>query len=83
MKKEQYFYDGNDVGRYSGIGESDPFRDIPIGLGMALMQNLSAYDAYMRLPGVEREEFVKGAGDVRSREEMRDYVLKLNDEKKK
>ncbi len=82
MKREQYFYDGSDA-RYSGIGENDPFRDIPIGLGMALMQNLSAYDAYMRLPGVEREAFVRGAGDVRSREEMRDYVLKLNDEKKK
>ncbi len=81
MKREQYYFDGNSE-RYTGFGESDPFRDIPIGLGMALMQNLSAYDAYMRLPGTERDEFIRGAGDVRSRKEMRDYVLKLNDERK-
>lgn len=54
-------------------------RDLPLGLGMAFMQNLTAFDAFSRLSDYEKNEFINGVRDVKTREEMRDYVLKLND----
>ena len=50
----------------------DAMRDLPLGLGMAFMQNFSAF---------ERSRFISGVRDVKTREEMRDYVLSLNDRK--
>ena len=60
----------------------DLTRELPLGLGMAFMQNLSAFDAFSRLTEYEKREFINGAHDVRTREEMRDYVLKLSDGEK-
>ena len=59
----------------------DAMRDLPLGLGMAFMQNFSAFERFRELSDYERSRFISGVRDVKTREEMRDYVLSLNDRK--
>ena len=49
----------------------DAMRDLPLGLGMAFMQNFSAFERFRELSEYERSRFISG---VR-------YVLSLNDRK--
>jgi protein-arginine kinase len=48
--------------------------DVPLGLGMALAQNLNAMKYFTSLPEEERTEIIKKAHYVKSREEMANFV---------
>lgn len=47
---------------------------MPIGLTMALAQNLDALEKFALLSENEKEGIIKGAHSVSSKEEMRQYV---------
>ena len=53
------------------------FRDLPLGLGMALAQNQDAMERFARLSDAEKQAVVAGAHAVRSKSEMRAYVAHL------
>ena len=48
--------------------------DIPLGLGMALMQNPNAYFAFAELDEKQQSEVISGTKSINSRDEMRMYV---------
>ena len=48
--------------------------DIPLGLGMALMQNSDAYTVFAALEAEMQQRIIDGAKAIESREEMRNYV---------
>lgn len=49
-------------------------RDIPMGLGMALMQNEAAYLRFFSLNEKQRQQVIDGTKGINSKEEMRNYV---------
>lgn len=49
-------------------------KEIPLGLGMALAQNEAAMERFAALSPEERQAVIQGAHQVRSRQEMRQYV---------
>lgn len=51
--------------------------DVPLGLGMALAQNMSAMEHFAMLDEKQRKIIIENAGNVRSRKEMRDYVQRI------
>ena len=51
--------------------------DMPIGLGMALAQNLSAMERFAALPREEQRRIIAGTRGIGSREEMQAYVGSL------
>lgn len=51
--------------------------EIPMGLGMALAQNLGAMEKFAALPDSKKAEIINGAHSVSSKEEMRRYVEKI------
>ena len=51
--------------------------EIPIGFGMALMQNPQAYMRFMGLPPEERRAVIDGTHGVASKVAMRDYVNQI------
>lgn len=48
--------------------------EMPLGLGMALMKNQSALNRYSAMSQQERQRIMDGAHNVRSKEEMENYV---------
>lgn len=48
--------------------------DMPLGLGMALMQNPSALDRFSALNENEKRELIGSTHSIRSKEEMRAFV---------
>ena len=57
-------------------------RDLQLDLGMSIKKNFSAFERFRELSEYERSRFISGVRDVKTREEMRDYVLSLNDRDK-
>ena len=55
-----------------------PGGDVPMGLAMALAKNSQALERFNSLSETERKAFIAGTRSVRSKEEMRDYVSRLN-----
>lgn len=53
------------------------FKDLPLGLGMALAQNQDAMERFARLSEAEKQAVVAGAHAVRSKSEMQSYVARL------
>ncbi|WRS26165.1 hypothetical protein U6B65_07305 [Oscillospiraceae bacterium MB08-C2-2] len=51
--------------------------DIPVGLTMALAQNLNALNKFSHMDAPQKEQFVQGAHQVNSKEEMQAYVNNL------
>lgn len=51
--------------------------DMPIGLGMALAQNISAMERFAALPREEQRRIIAGTHSIGSREEMQAYVGSL------
>ena len=51
---------------------------IPLGLGMALMQNPDALFYFNSLDAEKQEKIIDGTKNISSREEMRSYVQNLN-----
>ena len=57
--------------------ESDFLPDIPMGFGMALMQNEAAMKAFSELPETEKQKWIEGTHEIKSRQEMRYYVSEI------
>ena len=51
--------------------------ELPLGLGMALVQHPEAMARFAALPEAEQQAMIDGAHAVRSKEEMRCYVERL------
>ena len=51
--------------------------DIPMGLGMALMQNKPAMDYFSSLSDAEKQQIIEHTHVIRSKEEMQSYVDSL------
>ncbi|HBT64063.1 MAG TPA: hypothetical protein DEB10_05310 [Ruminococcaceae bacterium] len=47
---------------------------IPMGFGMALAQNAKAMDYFSSLSEDQRKSIIDGVQNVRSKQEMREYV---------
>ena len=50
---------------------------IPLGLGMALMQNPDAFFYFNSLDEKKQEKIINGTKNISSRDEMRSYVQNL------
>lgn len=51
--------------------------EVPMGIGMALAENMPAMYAFTALDDDAREAFIHNAQNVQSRDEMRAYVNSL------
>lgn len=51
--------------------------DLPMGFGMALLQNREAQRVYDSLPLGVQMELLNGTHDIRSKAEMRAYVARI------
>lgn len=51
--------------------------EIPMGFGMALAQNLPAMERFSHLPPALQHEIIEHTHQIRSKEEMRQYVDSL------
>ena len=51
--------------------------EIPMGLGMALAQNLQAMDRFTHLPKAQQEQIIDHTHAITSKNEMRQYVDSL------
>ena len=49
-------------------------RDIPLGLGMALMQNSDAFFYFSGLDAERQNRIIDGAKSIKSRADMKSYV---------
>lgn len=52
-------------------------KDMPIGLKMALGQDLQAMSRFTALSPAQQQTFMQGAHQINSEQEMRAYVKKL------
>ncbi len=52
-------------------------KDMPLGLRMALTQNMEAMSRFAELSESEKMAYIQGARQVRSRQEMEQYVRRL------
>lgn len=50
---------------------------LPMGFGMALLQNKEAMEAYDRLPRDRQMAVINGTHSIRSKQEMQNYVASL------
>lgn len=48
--------------------------DLPIGFGMALSRNPKAMEYFAQLPVERRHAIIEGTHQIRSKEEMHNYV---------
>ena len=51
--------------------------DIPLGLGMALMQNTDAFLYFSALDGVQQKRIIEQSKQLKSRKEMKRFVDNL------
>lgn len=51
--------------------------DVPMGLGMALAQNVKALEKFSEMTEKQRKSLVAGTHAINSPEEMRVYVQKI------
>jgi hypothetical protein len=54
------------------------YPEMPQGLRMALMKNLSAFNRFASLSRAEKVSFMQGAHQIGSNEEMEAYVKRLS-----
>jgi hypothetical protein len=52
-------------------------KELPMGFGMALMQNESAFAAFSALSDAEKKRVIEGTHRLRSKAEMKAYVDRL------
>lgn len=52
-------------------------KELPLGLGMALMQNADAFFYFSNLDGQKQDKIIDGAKRIKSRTEMKSYVSGL------
>jgi uncharacterized protein YdeI (YjbR/CyaY-like superfamily) len=60
-----------------GLGKYTYGAEIPMGLGMALMQNPAAMDCFYALPREAKQRIINHTHSVSSKEEMKAYVASL------
>ncbi len=53
-------------------------KDIPLGLGMALMQNADAFFYFSKLDAEKQHKIVEGSHGIKSRDEMKNYVSNIS-----
>ncbi len=53
--------------------------EIPLGLSMALAQNLKAMENFSVMKQEEKDRIINGCHNVNSKEEMQEYVQKIAD----
>lgn len=53
-------------------------RDIPLGLGMALMQNADAFFYFSGLDVEKQQKIIDNSHGIKSRDEMRSYVNSIS-----
>lgn len=58
-------------------GEPLGYPDLPLGFGMALVQNTKAFKAFSELPDEEKNRVIEDAHLVESKNEMSNYVGRL------
>ncbi len=51
--------------------------EIPMGLGMALAQNIEAMNHFSALPKLSQNEIIEHTHSINSKEEMQSYVQSL------
>ena len=51
--------------------------ELPLGLGMALLQNPSAMEQFSKLNEQERQKIIHGTQAITSKEEMQQYVKRM------
>lgn len=51
--------------------------EIPLGLGMALAQNLEAMNRFATMPLSQQRIIIEGTHTIQSKQEMQDYVQSL------
>ena len=51
--------------------------NVPLGLGMALVQNKNALKAFAAMTVPQQQDFIEGAAGVSSPEQMREYVARI------
>ena len=51
--------------------------ELPLGLGMALLQNPGAMEQFSKLNEQERQEIIHGTHAITSKEEMQQYVKRM------
>ena len=51
--------------------------DLPLGLGMALMQNTDAFLSFSALDGVQQKRIIEQSKQLKSRKEMKRFVDNL------
>lgn len=51
--------------------------DIPLGLGMALMQNSDAFFFFSALDAQQQQKIIDGTKGIKSRRQMKDYVAQI------
>ena len=49
-------------------------KDMPLGLGMALAQNINAMEKFSALPEEQQQQMIAHVHEINSRKEMRSYV---------
>ncbi len=59
------------------MNDLNPLRDLPMGFGMALAQNVRAMEVFSALPPDAQRRVVDGTHAIRSRQEMAAYVEDL------
>lgn len=52
--------------------------DIPMGLGLALAENMSAMQHFAGLGEKQRREIIENTRDIKSKGEMRQYVRDIS-----
>ena len=52
----------------------DPLRDLPMGFGMALVQNQSAMETFSSMTPEQQQEIISQTHSVQSKEEMQSLV---------
>lgn len=53
-------------------------RDIPLGLGMVLMQNADAFFYFSGLDAEKQQKIIDNSHGIKSRDEMRSYVNSIS-----
>ncbi len=51
--------------------------EMPLGFGMALVQNIKAMNYFAELSAAEQQAIIQGTHKIQSKEEMQDYVQSL------
>lgn len=51
--------------------------EMPLGLGIALAQNITAMNYFASLPKSKQQEVIDGTHKIQSKQEMRQYVQDL------